>query len=1002
MQGDVHRGKEGLGSHGLHFEAMTTSLSVLRASLNYEERGKNRQERRALKSTSREPTRVKRGKVWINGEMKGAGKRENPEKTRRLAGIARHDSRLRISESDPAGNRTRFALLGDYIRKWHFNLGATVAERLACSPPTKANLFLSPGRFTPDFRKCESHVTMPLASGFSPGVSHFSRPCILTLLHTHFTSPSALKRLRIIANLEGGGVIAILSTFRRVSLLPPSITFDEEKLRRSFKIQSSALVKINRVSQKQSSDTHKTPYDQVKRCRERKINIKASERVNPSTVLQPSKLGQYHVRGPASQPCWKSHLGFDPSLWILRSWWELALHSAIHLQFPPHLPNPTPSTPPCEPHRVTYLAARGVRKGMPRLTEAKAFMLSEADSSRRLLTTAGHTHLHVFLVRRPDDKDTVSSVTPISGELFNIFGPVYWPVEGVSCNCLSRVYKREQQSHEMMRAYPLVDWPCETLERDLRLIGYCVIRVLPHWLRIRLTSELPRADLLNGAPKILLSDVTRKFSPLPDVPAETAYSRFYGFTQKPREQSINSHRRKNMYVEENDKAEGTSMRVSSSQTKWSGEIGAALEREVRREWSNARKSRAVWKREMPESKNPPDQRNRPSRLSRANLCLGVPSAKARDARGPPLTACVQRKANTFLGVCSWLPCLGSERCWFNRAGRVGTRWGEDWRKSGASMKVEDKYAALLVPLRAGLEVGGLQLANTSPFTKSFATTSPKTRLSGCELSEAMTAVYGLRRLISAADICLAEWSTLSPPPPCPQGILVRKESFYPRPCTPYSLEHIFGLKDLCPVHGGRYTQAFDPTLRSTKHSSTAKVTLCACVGIALNLRTMPDVYTRTMPGPHRERQTLNTSSTSKPGIHIENNVRCLLQHLHQRCSPPTQAVRVRVTGVVTPGFSYVADDVDGRRVFSGISHFPFSFIPALLHKHLASSSSAFKTSILTAAIITSLTPFRQISEKGPACLHRSPPFLPEKRGSYKGHIGTRYNCAIAATRRALN
>ncbi|KAJ8876001.1 hypothetical protein PR048_023909 [Dryococelus australis] len=46
MQGDMHRGKEGLGSHGLLFGGMTTSLSVLRASLNYEEQGKNRPERR--------------------------------------------------------------------------------------------------------------------------------------------------------------------------------------------------------------------------------------------------------------------------------------------------------------------------------------------------------------------------------------------------------------------------------------------------------------------------------------------------------------------------------------------------------------------------------------------------------------------------------------------------------------------------------------------------------------------------------------------------------------------------------------------------------------------------------------------------------------------------------------------------------------------------------------------------------------------------------------------
>ncbi|KAJ8897810.1 hypothetical protein PR048_003163 [Dryococelus australis] len=34
------------------------------------------------------------------------------------------------------------------------------------------------------------------------------------------------------------------------------------------------------ASQKRFSDTHNTPYDRVKRCRERKINIKASERVN--------------------------------------------------------------------------------------------------------------------------------------------------------------------------------------------------------------------------------------------------------------------------------------------------------------------------------------------------------------------------------------------------------------------------------------------------------------------------------------------------------------------------------------------------------------------------------------------------------------------------------------------------------------------------------------------------------------------------------------------------
>ncbi|KAJ8868718.1 hypothetical protein PR048_030257 [Dryococelus australis] len=63
MQGDMHRGKEGLGSHGLHFGAMSTSLSVLRASLNYEEQGKNHQDRR--KNIATENSICHRGHVYL-------------------------------------------------------------------------------------------------------------------------------------------------------------------------------------------------------------------------------------------------------------------------------------------------------------------------------------------------------------------------------------------------------------------------------------------------------------------------------------------------------------------------------------------------------------------------------------------------------------------------------------------------------------------------------------------------------------------------------------------------------------------------------------------------------------------------------------------------------------------------------------------------------------------------------------------------------------------------
>ncbi|KAJ8895592.1 hypothetical protein PR048_000928 [Dryococelus australis] len=47
----------------------------------------------------------------------------------------------------------------------------------------------------------------------------------------------------------------------------------------------SVLNKI-RASQKQCTDFHKTPYDGVKRCRERKINIKAFERINVDVFTQ--------------------------------------------------------------------------------------------------------------------------------------------------------------------------------------------------------------------------------------------------------------------------------------------------------------------------------------------------------------------------------------------------------------------------------------------------------------------------------------------------------------------------------------------------------------------------------------------------------------------------------------------------------------------------------------------------------------------------------------------
>ncbi|KAJ8867595.1 hypothetical protein PR048_031397 [Dryococelus australis] len=93
MQGDMHCRKERLGSHGLHFGAMTTSLSVLRASLNYEEQGKNRQERRK-NPCDREPMRVI-GASMERRRNEGVGEVGDPREDPPTNGIVRHDSHMR-------------------------------------------------------------------------------------------------------------------------------------------------------------------------------------------------------------------------------------------------------------------------------------------------------------------------------------------------------------------------------------------------------------------------------------------------------------------------------------------------------------------------------------------------------------------------------------------------------------------------------------------------------------------------------------------------------------------------------------------------------------------------------------------------------------------------------------------------------------------------------------------------------------------------------------------
>ncbi|KAJ8894328.1 hypothetical protein PR048_006949 [Dryococelus australis] len=116
MQGEMHRGREELGSHGLHFGAMTTSLSVLRASLNYEEKGKK---------PSRE-TELSMERRQIAG---GRGKPGDPRENQPTRVIVPHDSQIRKSGGEPAGNQTQFAMeLHLKVRECHGGLATLVGS----------------------------------------------------------------------------------------------------------------------------------------------------------------------------------------------------------------------------------------------------------------------------------------------------------------------------------------------------------------------------------------------------------------------------------------------------------------------------------------------------------------------------------------------------------------------------------------------------------------------------------------------------------------------------------------------------------------------------------------------------------------------------------------------------------------------------------------------------------------------------------------------------------
>ncbi|KAJ8883511.1 hypothetical protein PR048_015355 [Dryococelus australis] len=99
-----------------------------------------------------------------------------------------------------------------------------------------------------------------------------------------------------------------------------------------------------------------------------------------------------------------------------------------------------------------------------------------------------------------------------------------------------------------------------------------------------------------------------------------------------------------------------------------------------------------------------------------------------------------------------------------------------------------------------------------------------------------------------------------------------------------------------------------------------------------------------------------------------------------------------ISDEVTPGFSHVGivpDAVIGRRVLSGISSFPHSFLPTLLHLPLTSPLSAIKTSMLRADQISPLTLILSLCRHGECTRVHSRTSQTSNRNNYLTHLPLR-------------
>ncbi|KAJ8872238.1 hypothetical protein PR048_025840 [Dryococelus australis] len=127
------------------------------------------------------------------------------------------------------------------------------------------------------------------ATGRRPllGYLPLPRPCISAPLHTRLTSPSSALKTSLIRT--AGNFSTPLS--KNLTQFRLHSSKRQVEIHESYRVGKSISKAIPRV-------THKTPYDRVKRCRERKINTKAPERVNVDVFTQNKRPCPQHSHAP--------------------------------------------------------------------------------------------------------------------------------------------------------------------------------------------------------------------------------------------------------------------------------------------------------------------------------------------------------------------------------------------------------------------------------------------------------------------------------------------------------------------------------------------------------------------------------------------------------------------------------------------------------------------------------------------------------------------------------